>query len=108
MLCREVFQNFDPVAVSKLNEKKIAPPGSPASTLLSEVKLRAIIENARQTCKVCAKFSLLLGCPCLEEEFVLGSTQCLALFRHKSKYLDNSTKMAVNFTKRNRRLWDHR
>ncbi|KAK4362176.1 hypothetical protein RND71_017417 [Anisodus tanguticus] len=49
---REVFQNFDPVAVSKLNEKKIAPPGSPASTLLSEVKLRAIIENARQTCKI--------------------------------------------------------
>ncbi|XP_070053715.1 uncharacterized protein [Nicotiana tomentosiformis] len=49
---REVFQNFDPVAVSKLNEKKIAPPGSPASTLLSEVKLRAIVENARQTCKI--------------------------------------------------------
>ncbi|KAM3269016.1 putative GMP synthase [Capsicum chacoense] len=51
-LFREVFQNFDPVAVSKLNEKKIAPPGSPASTLLSEVKLRAVIENARQTCKI--------------------------------------------------------
>ncbi|XP_059291247.1 uncharacterized protein LOC132044758 [Lycium ferocissimum] len=49
---REVFQNFDPVAVSKLNDKKIAPPGSPASSLLSEVKLRAIIENARQTCKI--------------------------------------------------------
>ncbi|KAJ8536209.1 hypothetical protein K7X08_034610 [Anisodus acutangulus] len=49
---REVFQNFDPFAVSKLNEKKIAPPGSPASTLLSEVKLRAVIENARQTCKI--------------------------------------------------------
>ncbi|PHU06640.1 hypothetical protein BC332_23129 [Capsicum chinense] len=28
---REVFQNFDSVAVSKLNEKKIAPPGSPAA-----------------------------------------------------------------------------
>ncbi|CAN4088524.1 unnamed protein product [Withania somnifera] len=49
---REVFQNFDPVAVSKLNEKKIAPPGSPASTLLSDVKLRAVIENARLTCKI--------------------------------------------------------
>ncbi|CAN4086415.1 unnamed protein product [Withania somnifera] len=49
---REVFQNFDPVAVSKLNEKKIAPPGSPVSTLLSEVKLRTVIENARQTCKI--------------------------------------------------------
>ncbi|CAI9113874.1 OLC1v1014568C1 [Oldenlandia corymbosa var. corymbosa] len=53
---REVFQNFDPVAVSKLNEKKLTAPGSPASTLLSELKLRAIVENARQTCKVIAEF----------------------------------------------------
>ena len=50
--CREVFQDFDPVAVYKLNEKKIATPGSPASSLLSELKLRAIVENARQACKV--------------------------------------------------------
>lgn len=49
---REVFQDFDPVAVSKLNEKKIAAPGSPAGSLLSDLKLRAIIENARQTCKI--------------------------------------------------------
>ncbi|PIN14223.1 DNA-3-methyladenine glycosylase I [Handroanthus impetiginosus] len=51
-LFRAVFLDFDPVAVSKLNEKKIAAPGSPASSLLSEVKLRAIIENARQICKI--------------------------------------------------------
>ncbi|XP_073119299.1 uncharacterized protein [Henckelia pumila] len=51
-LFREVFLNFDPVAVSKLNEKKIATPGSPGSSLLSEVKLRGIIENARQICKI--------------------------------------------------------
>lgn len=50
--CREVFLDFEPVAVSKLNEKKITTPGSPASSLLSELKLRAIIENARETCKV--------------------------------------------------------
>ncbi|CAH9112903.1 unnamed protein product [Cuscuta epithymum] len=49
---REVFQNFDPVSVSKLNEKKIAAPGGPASSLLSELKLRAVIDNARQFCKI--------------------------------------------------------
>ncbi|RAL54770.1 hypothetical protein DM860_017609 [Cuscuta australis] len=49
---REVFQNFDPVAVSKLNEKKLTAPGSPASSLLSELKLRVVIDNARQFCKI--------------------------------------------------------
>ncbi|KAI3463466.1 hypothetical protein Pfo_020129 [Paulownia fortunei] len=49
---RDVFLDFDPIAVSKLNDKKIATPGSPASSLLSELKLRAIIENARQICKI--------------------------------------------------------
>ncbi|CAK9153033.1 unnamed protein product [Ilex paraguariensis] len=56
-LFREVFQDFDPVAVSKLNEKKIVTPGSAASSLLSELKLRGIIENARQICKVPIKTS---------------------------------------------------
>ena len=51
-LFREVFLDFDPVAVSKLNEKKILVPGSTSSSLLSEPKLRAIIENARQILKV--------------------------------------------------------
>lgn len=49
---REVFSDFDPNAVSKLYEKKIDTPGSLASSLLSEVKLRAIIDNANQMCKV--------------------------------------------------------
>ena len=44
--------DFDPLAVSKLNEKKIIATGSTASSLLSEPKLRAIIENARQILKV--------------------------------------------------------
>ncbi|KAF2301526.1 hypothetical protein GH714_025501 [Hevea brasiliensis] len=48
---RDVFLDFNPIAVSKLNDKKIAVPGSPASSLLSELKLRSIIENARQMCK---------------------------------------------------------
>ncbi|BBH08607.1 DNA glycosylase superfamily protein [Prunus dulcis] len=53
---REVFADFDPVAVSKLNEKKLIAPGSNASSLLSELKLRAIIENARQMTKVIEEF----------------------------------------------------
>ncbi|KAD5507755.1 hypothetical protein E3N88_15458 [Mikania micrantha] len=55
-LFREVFHGFDHVAVSKLNDKKLVTPGSPATSLLSEVKLRGIIENARQVCKIADKF----------------------------------------------------
>ncbi|XP_050272287.1 uncharacterized protein LOC126715627 [Quercus robur] len=53
---REVFTDFDPVTVSKLNEKKILAPGSTAVSLLSELKLRSIIENARQISKVIDEF----------------------------------------------------
>ncbi|MFQ6638582.1 hypothetical protein Gotur_015045 [Gossypium turneri] len=53
---REVFMDFDPVAVSKLNEKKLIAHGSMASSLLSELKLRAIVENARQISKVIDEF----------------------------------------------------
>ncbi|EEC77576.1 hypothetical protein OsI_16519 [Oryza sativa Indica Group] len=54
---REVFMDFDPLLVSKLSEKKIIAPGSPSSTLLSEQKLRGVIENARQILKVPVKTS---------------------------------------------------
>ncbi|MBA0691015.1 hypothetical protein Goari_008663 [Gossypium aridum] len=50
-LIRDTFLEFDPRAVSKLSEKKIGAPGGPASSLLSELKIRGIIENARQICK---------------------------------------------------------
>ncbi|XVF24663.1 hypothetical protein REPUB_Repub13aG0146600 [Reevesia pubescens] len=53
---REIFLEFDPSAVSKLIEKKIGAPGSPASTLLSELKIRGIIENGRHICKVIDEF----------------------------------------------------
>lgn len=49
---REVFLEFDPSAVSRINEKKLLAPGSTASSLLSELRLRTIVENARQMCKV--------------------------------------------------------
>lgn len=45
--------DFDPAAVSKINEKKLVAPGSVAHSVLSEPKLRAILENARQILKVC-------------------------------------------------------
>ncbi|KAJ4827593.1 hypothetical protein Tsubulata_036318 [Turnera subulata] len=53
---REVFADFDPIIVSRFNEKKIIAPGGTASSLLSELKLRAIIENARQMCKIIDEF----------------------------------------------------
>lgn len=57
IICREVFADFDPVAISKLNERKMTAPGTAASSLLSELKLRAIIENACQVTKVYYYFS---------------------------------------------------
>ncbi|KAJ8452869.1 hypothetical protein Cgig2_014632 [Carnegiea gigantea] len=53
---REVFLDFNPMSVSKLNEKKIGAPGSPGSTLLSELKLRNVVENARIVCKIIDEF----------------------------------------------------
>ncbi|KAI3444018.1 hypothetical protein Pfo_000683 [Paulownia fortunei] len=53
---REVFADFDPIAVAKLSEKKIIAPGSPASSLLSELKLHSIVENARQVSKIIDEF----------------------------------------------------
>uniref|UniRef100_A0A0A9DII9 DNA-3-methyladenine glycosylase I n=1 Tax=Arundo donax TaxID=35708 RepID=A0A0A9DII9_ARUDO len=53
---REVFMEFDPLLVAKLNEKKFLGPRSPASSLLSEHRLRIIIENARELLKVIEEF----------------------------------------------------
>ncbi|KAL4564163.1 hypothetical protein LXL04_028216 [Taraxacum kok-saghyz] len=55
-LFREVFADFDPAVVGKLNEKKLVGPANVASSLLSELKLRAILENARQISKVIDEF----------------------------------------------------
>jgi hypothetical protein len=51
-LHREVFMNFDPQLVAELNEKKFLAPSSPANSLLSQHRLRIIIENARELLKV--------------------------------------------------------
>lgn len=56
---REVFMDFDPVLVSKLNEKKLLGPCSPARSLLSEHRLRAIVENAHELLKIIEEFGSL-------------------------------------------------
>ncbi|XP_062229421.1 uncharacterized protein LOC133927128 [Phragmites australis] len=53
---REIFMDFDPAAVYKINEKKLVAPGSIAHSLLSEQKLRAVLENARQILKIADEF----------------------------------------------------
>ncbi|CAN6195962.1 unnamed protein product [Urochloa humidicola] len=53
---RDAFMGFDPASVAKLNEKKFLAPSSPASSLLSEHRLRIIIENARELLKVIEEF----------------------------------------------------
>lgn len=60
VLHREVFMDFDPALVSKLSERKIIAPGSPSSSLLSEQKLRGVIENARQILKVSPLLIIIL------------------------------------------------
>ncbi|CAF2065825.1 unnamed protein product [Brassica oleracea var. botrytis] len=49
---REVFLDFDPIAISELTNKKITSPDS----LLSEQKLRSILENANQVRKIIVEF----------------------------------------------------
>ncbi|XP_013587996.1 PREDICTED: DNA-3-methyladenine glycosylase 1-like isoform X2 [Brassica oleracea var. oleracea] len=49
---REVFMDFDPIAISELTNKKITSPDS----LLSEQKLRSILENANQVRKIIVEF----------------------------------------------------
>ncbi|CAH8321416.1 unnamed protein product [Eruca vesicaria subsp. sativa] len=50
-LLRETFMDFDPVAVSELNEKKLTS----AVSLLSEVKIRSILDNSRCVRKIIAE-----------------------------------------------------
>lgn len=49
---RKFFENFDPSSIAKFNEKKLLTPKVNGNPLLSEQKLRAIVENAKQLLKV--------------------------------------------------------
>ncbi|KAI4389578.1 hypothetical protein MLD38_001792 [Melastoma candidum] len=50
---RKCFVNFDPSSVAQLGERSLSSLKVSGSTLLSEMKLRAIIEDAKQTVKDC-------------------------------------------------------
>ncbi|XP_010943158.1 uncharacterized protein [Elaeis guineensis] len=51
-LLRKLFDNFDSSSIAQFTEKKILSVKSSGGTLLSEQKMRAVIENARQMLKV--------------------------------------------------------
>ncbi|EOA35462.1 hypothetical protein CARUB_v10020671mg [Capsella rubella] len=55
-LFRQVFMDFDPIAISELTNKKIASSDIATTTLLSEQKLRSILENANQVRKIIVEF----------------------------------------------------
>ncbi|CAL5205336.1 unnamed protein product [Lathyrus oleraceus] len=53
---RQFFENFDPSSIAKFNEKKLVTPKVNGNPLLSEQKLRAIVENAKQLLKLQHEF----------------------------------------------------
>ncbi|KAK1395674.1 GMP synthase [Heracleum sosnowskyi] len=67
---RKHFDNFDPCSVAKFSEEKLLSMKANCSTLLSEPKLRAVVENANQLLKV-------------QEEFGSFSNYCWRFLNHK-------------------------
>ncbi|KAJ0231757.1 Uncharacterized protein HA466_0296230 [Hirschfeldia incana] len=55
-LFREVFMDFDPIAIAELTNKKITSPEIASTSLLSDQKLRSILENANQVRKIIVEF----------------------------------------------------
>ncbi|CAN6482192.1 unnamed protein product [Victoria cruziana] len=53
---RELFANFDPAFVSKFSERKITSIKTSNKIMLSELKLRSVVENAKQILKVVDEF----------------------------------------------------
>ncbi|KAJ4874384.1 DNA glycosylase superfamily protein [Raphanus sativus] len=53
---REVFMDFDPIAITELTNKKITSPEIATTPLLSDQKLRSILENANQVRKIIVEF----------------------------------------------------
>ncbi|XP_031493779.1 uncharacterized protein LOC116259919 [Nymphaea colorata] len=57
---RDLFASFDPALVSKFSERKITSLKNSNNIMLSELKLRSIVENAKQILKVvdeCGSFN---------------------------------------------------
>ncbi|KAF8022857.1 hypothetical protein BT93_F0392 [Corymbia citriodora subsp. variegata] len=53
---RKLFANFDPSCIARFDEKKMLCVKVNGKPLLSEPKLRAVIENAKQTIKIQEEF----------------------------------------------------
>lgn len=66
---RNHFDNFDPSSIAKFTEQKLSVRAN-CSTLLSEPKLRAVVENANQLLKV-------------QQEFGSFSNYCWKFVNHK-------------------------
>ncbi|XVE69932.1 hypothetical protein DITRI_Ditri10aG0031100 [Diplodiscus trichospermus] len=58
---RKLFNNFDPSAIAQYTEKKMLSLKIDGSLLLSEPKLRAVLENAKQMLKVQQEFGSFSG-----------------------------------------------
>lgn len=53
---RKLFENFDPSSIAQFTEKNLVTPKLNGSPLLSEQKLRAVVENAKQFLKIQLEF----------------------------------------------------
>ncbi|XP_019416084.1 PREDICTED: uncharacterized protein LOC109327405 isoform X1 [Lupinus angustifolius] len=53
---RKLFENFDPSSIAQFSEKKLQTLKINGNSLLSEPKLRAIVQNAKQLLKVQQEF----------------------------------------------------
>ncbi|KAF9612415.1 hypothetical protein IFM89_039448 [Coptis chinensis] len=67
---RKLLDNFDPASVAKFNDKNIQLLKANGNPLLSEPKLRAVVENAKQMLKV-------------QQEFGSFSNYCWSFVNHK-------------------------
>ncbi|OIT30379.1 PREDICTED: uncharacterized protein LOC109210084 [Nicotiana attenuata] len=67
---RKMFDNFDPSSLANVNEKKLRSLTESGKSLLSEPKIRAIIENAKQFQKI-------------QQEFGSFSNYCWRFVNHK-------------------------
>lgn len=67
---RKLFDNFDPSSIAKFEEKKLQSLKVNGIPLLSEQKLRAVVENAMQMLKV-------------QQEFGSFSNYCWSFVNHK-------------------------
>ncbi|XP_022768891.1 uncharacterized protein LOC111312678 [Durio zibethinus] len=67
---RKLFDNFDPSSIAQFSEKKMLSLKVDGSLLLSEPKLRAVVENAKQMLKV-------------QQEFGSFSSYCWGFVNHK-------------------------